>query len=317
MSVPETPRVFPRRLPETTRKQRRARALRIASVTTKHFGPIAYRRARKHELPPNFWVRPLRLTFEELGTTFLKYGQLIGSAPGVFGDDVADEFRSCLDTGPAVPFDQVKNVIEDELGMPLADAFAMFDPDPIGSASIAVVHRATTHDGHDVAVKVLRPGIEQRVAVDLDLLHPLLEVVARQTGDQLVGSLLQLFDGFRLQLGEELDLRNEARAMTHYRELLDLVDLPLVTVPEVRRVAVGLAGADDGVPRRRADRRPRRDRGTRHRSSSDRGASRPRVPADRDSMGQLSRRRTRRQPVAATRWTRRCDRLGHRRPTRP
>ena len=61
--------------------------------------------------------------------------------------------------------------------MPLDDAFKAFDPRPIGSASIAVVHRAMTHDGRDVAVKVLRPGFERRVAVDLDLLQPLLKNV--------------------------------------------------------------------------------------------------------------------------------------------
>ncbi|MEJ5255396.1 MAG: AarF/ABC1/UbiB kinase family protein [Acidimicrobiales bacterium] len=227
------PRVHPRRLPETTGRQLRGRALQIARVAAKHFTPLAYRRLRGQPLPDNAFARPLRLTFEELGTTFLKYGQLIGSAPGVFGEDFADEFRSCLDTGPVVPIDQVRATIEDELGMPLEDAFAAFDPEPIGRASIAVVHRARTHEGQDVAVKVLRPGIERRVAVDLDLFQPLLEIVARQTGDQMAGSLLQMFDGFRVQLGEELDLRNEARAMIHYRGLLEQVDLPLVTVPAV------------------------------------------------------------------------------------
>ncbi len=227
-----TPRVHPRRLPATTGRQVRARAFQIARVAAKHFAPLAYRRARHLPVPDNAFARPLRLTFEELGTTFMKFGQLIGSAPGVFGDDVADEFRSCLDTGPAVAFEQVRHTIEDELGMALDDAYRRFDPEPIGRASIAVVHRAMTHDGRDVAVKVLRPGIEQRIAVDLDLLQPLLELIVRQTGDQAAGSLLQMFEGFRLQLGEELDLRNEARAMEHYRGLLELVELPLVTVPE-------------------------------------------------------------------------------------
>lgn len=227
-----TPRVFPRHLPETTGRQLRRRASQIAWVSAKHFGPIAYRVARKKPIADNAFARPLRLTFEELGTTFMKFGQLVGSAPGVFGDEVADEFRSCLDTGPKVPFEEVRRIVEDDLGMALADAFAEFASEPLGRASIAVVHRARTHDGRDVAVKVLRPQVERRIAVDLDLLQPLLEVVVRQTGDQAVSSMLQMFEGFRAQLGEELDLRNEARAMLHYRELLELVDLPLVIVPE-------------------------------------------------------------------------------------
>jgi len=228
----DPPRVHPRRLPETTGRQLRGRAYKIARVSATHFAPLAYRAARKQPINETAYARPLRQTFEDLGTTFMKFGQLIGSAPGVFGDEVADEFRSCLDTGPAVPFEKVRHIIEDELGMALEEAFASFDPEPIGRASIAVVHRATTHDGRDVAVKVLRPGVERRVAIDLDLLQPLLDFVVRQTGEQSAGSLLQMFDGFRAQMGEELDLRNEARAMAHYRYLLELVDLPLIHVPE-------------------------------------------------------------------------------------
>ena len=63
-----------------------------------------------------------------------------------------------------------------------------------------------------MAVKVLRPDIEQVVATDLDLMQPLMEILVRLTGDQLAGSTLQLLDGFRVQIGEEMDLRNEARS---------------------------------------------------------------------------------------------------------
>jgi predicted unusual protein kinase regulating ubiquinone biosynthesis (AarF/ABC1/UbiB family) len=146
---------------------------------------------------------------------------------------MAAEFRGCLDTGLPVPFERVRRIVEDELGMPLEEAYATFEPEPIGRASIAVVHRATLHDGTDVAVKVLRPGIERRVSIDMDLFEPLLQVVARTTGEYVAGQLLQMLDGFRLQLGEELDLRNEARAIEHMAELLGIVDLPLVCVPEV------------------------------------------------------------------------------------
>lgn len=227
------PRVFPRRLPPTTPSQRRRRAAKITRVAARHFAPVLVAGARQRHLDPADWTVPLRRTFEDLGTTFLKFGQLVGSAPGVFGDDVAEGFRSCLDTGPAVAFDQVRDEVESTLGLPLEDAFASFDPEPIGRASIAVVHRARTHDGRDVAVKVLRPGVEFKVAVDLDLLQPLLEFVVRATGEQAAVSMLQQFDGFRQQLGEELDLRNESRAIDHYRDLLAQVELPLVTVPVV------------------------------------------------------------------------------------
>jgi predicted unusual protein kinase regulating ubiquinone biosynthesis (AarF/ABC1/UbiB family) len=151
----------------------------------------------------------------------------------VFGDSVATEFRTCLDTGHPVSFAQVRRVVEAELGMALEDAYSSFDEEPIGRASIAVVHKARLHDGTEVAVKVLRPSIERAVSVDMDLFEPLLAVIARTTGEYAAGQLVQMFGGFRLQLGEELDLRNEARAIRHMQKLLGAVELPLVTVPEV------------------------------------------------------------------------------------
>jgi len=229
--------VFPRYLAPATREDIGRRAAQIAWVTTKHFGPAVFHTARSEgrnaikQISPDAFARPLRLTFEELGTTFMKFGQLIASSPGVFGDEVAGEFRGCLDTGPAVPFDQVRRTVEGDLGMPLEEAFASFDPEPIGRASIAVVHRARLADGTDVAVKVLRPGIERRVSTDMDLFEPLLQIVARTTGEFVAGQMLQMLDGFRQQLGEELDLRNERRAIDHMAELLEIVDLPLVLVP--------------------------------------------------------------------------------------
>jgi predicted unusual protein kinase regulating ubiquinone biosynthesis (AarF/ABC1/UbiB family) len=228
--------VFPRYLAPARRPDIARRAAQIAVVATKHFTPLAVRTVRAGDprrLPLDAFAKPLRLTFEELGTTFMKFGQLIASSPGVFGDEVSAHFRSCLDTGPVVPFELVRRVVEADLGMPLEEAYARFDQVPIGRASIAVVHRARLRDGSEVAVKVLRPGIEKRVSIDMDLFEPLLEFVARMTGEYAAGQLLEMFDSFRMQLGEELDLRNEARAIHHMEDLLERVDLPLVTVPRV------------------------------------------------------------------------------------
>jgi predicted unusual protein kinase regulating ubiquinone biosynthesis (AarF/ABC1/UbiB family) len=251
-----TPRVFPRRLPRTTVADLLDRATRIALAVLTHFSPLVARsladRVLRRPEPPDAWARPLRRTFEDLGATFMKFGQLIGSSPGVFGDAAAAEFRSCLDTGPAVPFPAIREAVEHELGMPLEVAFSQFSETPIGRASIAVVHRAVTADGHPVAVKVLRPGVEHRVATDLDLFQPLLEVVARVTGEFAANQMVSMFQGFRVQIGEELDLRNEARAMTHYRSLLEEVDLPRVMVPEVHHELSGARVLTmeflDGVP---------------------------------------------------------------------
>ncbi len=233
-SDPRVPRVHARRLPQPTTSELLRRSSLIATVGARRFSGLALRQlrhARSGPLPLAVLARPLRRTFEDLGGTYMKFGQLVASSPGVFGEAFADEFRTCLDTGPSVPFETVRDIVESDLGMDLSDAFARFDEVPIGRASIAVVHQAALHDGRIVAVKVLRPGIEEVVATDLDLLQPLLELVARQTGDQAAGTLMQMFHGFREQIGEELDLRNESRALAAFALLLDEVDLPSLVVP--------------------------------------------------------------------------------------
>ena len=190
-----------------------------------------FRGALKGDVDIAVLGRPLRESFERAGGTFVKFGQIIASSPGLFGDDLANEFRSCLDTGPVVPFDEVREIVEVELGRRLEEVFATFETTPIGRASIAVVHRATLLDGTPVAVKVLRPGIEHLVATDLDVMQPLFEVMVRQTGAQIAGATLQQLDGLRTQIGEELDLRNEVRALQYFRQLAADAGLDKIVVP--------------------------------------------------------------------------------------
>jgi hypothetical protein len=197
-------------------------------------------------------IRALRRVFEDLGGTFIKFGQLIGSAPSIFGDDVADEFRAFLDAGPAVPFADVASTVESELGCPLADVFADFDREPMAAASLAVVHRATLDDGRQVVVKVLRPGVEHLIATDLAILGPIFTFVARQVAVGIASTLPGVIIGLRDQISEELDLRNEARSMRWFIGLRDAMGLHRVHVPEPhealssRRVLV--MDFVDGVP---------------------------------------------------------------------
>jgi predicted unusual protein kinase regulating ubiquinone biosynthesis (AarF/ABC1/UbiB family) len=116
--------------------------------------------------------------------------------------------------------------------MRLDEAFAEFNPDPIGRASIAVVHWGRLHDGRSVAVKVLRPEIDRHVAVDLSLMQPLFVLLCRMTGAQIAGSMLQQLDALHLQIGEELDLRNEARALVRFGTLIAELGFERVVVPE-------------------------------------------------------------------------------------
>src|ERR1700689_940933 len=158
----DVPRIYTRRLPDPTHRELLRRSRTIAKVVAIHFTPTAFRQLRtirQGPLPAAQLARPLRKSFQDLGGTFMKFGQIIASSPGMFGDEVADEFRACLDTGPPVPFPEVRQRVEEDLGRPFKSVFAAFETEPIGTASIAVVHRARLHDGRVVAVKVLRPGI--------------------------------------------------------------------------------------------------------------------------------------------------------------
>jgi predicted unusual protein kinase regulating ubiquinone biosynthesis (AarF/ABC1/UbiB family) len=206
-----------------------ARLAHISALGTRYFAPVAGRRMLRREGGGPAAARRL---FERLGATYVKFGQFIASAPGIVGEDVAEEFRDCLDRGAPVAFADVRRTIESELGARLEDVFATFEDTPTASASIAVVHTATLPGGERVAVKVLRPGIEKTVATDLAIMERLSRFWAARGIDQMY-NIVGLVVGLRLQIAEELDLRNEARTMGVFRGLYEDYGLDLLVVPEV------------------------------------------------------------------------------------
>jgi predicted unusual protein kinase regulating ubiquinone biosynthesis (AarF/ABC1/UbiB family) len=233
-------------LPHVSSQWARRRRIQVMASVGRHLGPTV-RRRRKDEV-----ARAARRTFDDLGATFTKFGQLVGSAGSLFGEDVAAEFRACLDRGPAVPFAKVRAAVEADLGRPLHEVFATFGERPIAAASIAVVHRATMLDGRDVAVKVLRPHIEDVIATDMAVMRPIADFLGRQVAVGIAGVLPGLIDGLTQQLREELDLRNEARALDWFRGVVATMDLPRMRVPEPIHAASGRRVLTmeflDGVP---------------------------------------------------------------------
>jgi hypothetical protein len=222
------PVVRPVELPVPSRREVAARVGFGVRAASRHL--LAARRRGRLDQPAVAGV--VRRTFDDLGGTFVKFGQLVASAPSLFGDEVAAEFRGCLDGGPAVPFAAVAEVIERDLGAPVSSLYASIDPVPVAAASLAVVHRATLPDGTPVAVKILRPGIEQRVAADLAVLEPVCGFLARQVAVGVAGTLEGLVAGVRDQLREELDLRNEADAARWFDAVLESIDAREVCVPD-------------------------------------------------------------------------------------
>src|SRR6476659_9914352 len=106
-------------------------------------------------------IRQIPQTFADLGPTYVKFGQIIASSPGAFGEQMSREFRSLLDAVPTADPEEVHKLFQEELGEEPAKLFKTFDDKPFASASIAQVHYATLHSGEEVVVKIQRPGIRR------------------------------------------------------------------------------------------------------------------------------------------------------------
>lgn len=172
----------------------------------------------------------LRFVLEELGPTFVKLGQLLSSRPDVVPADVAAELAELQDHVPPVPFEAVRSAVEEELAGSLEHIFAHFDLEPLAAASIGQVHKATLRDGTPVAVKVLRPGIEQVIETDLEILADLARLATERL--PLEGLSPQGFvDEFRRVLRREMDFRLEAAASERFRDMF--ADDERIVVPKV------------------------------------------------------------------------------------
>jgi predicted unusual protein kinase regulating ubiquinone biosynthesis (AarF/ABC1/UbiB family) len=171
-----------------------------------------------------------RRALEELGTTYIKLGQLLSSRPDLLPDVYIEELGKLVDAVPPVPFDQIRRVIAEELP---ADVFVRIDPEPIAAASIAQVHGALLKSGREVIVKVRRPGIEDKVTLDLALLRSTAELLERRSERAQLAQARALADELETHLRAELDFVEEA----HNTELVSslLADFGNLVVPEVIR----------------------------------------------------------------------------------
>jgi ubiquinone biosynthesis protein len=173
-------------------------------------------------------VRFVRL-LAALGPTYIKLGQILSMRRDLLPSDWIEELETLQDNAPEISFDAVRTVVEEGLGVPLAQVFAKFDEKPLAMASIAQIHRATTHGGEHVVVKVQRPGIDDKLRGDLDLLFLAAQVLEASIDEMQLLGISQVVEEFEKGLLEELDFGVEIANMLEARAFLDPVRS--VTVP--------------------------------------------------------------------------------------
>jgi ubiquinone biosynthesis protein len=182
---------------EVTRVARRNRLLRVLG----EIGLVGDRPATREG------AREFRLALEELGTAFVKLGQLLSSRPDLLPDVYIEELSKLVDEVPPIPFAALEGTFQRALG---DDVFVRIDPEPLAAASIAQIHSALVKDGREVVVKVRRPGIVEQVERDLDLLRSTARLAEKSSEAARLLQLEPLADEVETHLRAELDFREEA-----------------------------------------------------------------------------------------------------------
>jgi ubiquinone biosynthesis protein len=173
----------------------------------------------------------LREMLDELGPTFVKFGQLLSTRPDVLPPDIIAELRGLQDDVRSFPFEHVEQVIEEDLSLSLDKLFLDFDERPIAAASIGQVHRATLPNGKQVAVKVQRPGAPRQIEADLALLYQAARIAKERVRALDFIDARQLVDEFARSIRHELDYRLEARNADAFHR--NFAGHPHVHVPRV------------------------------------------------------------------------------------
>src|SRR3954470_17576021 len=200
----------------------------IAQVAVRHGFGYFFERHRLTDLFP--WTgtdgkeevpsergRHLREMLDELGPTFVKFGQLLSTRPDIVPPDIVLELQKLQDAVTAVPFADVRKVVEQELGLTIEQAFLEFDERPTAAASIGQVHRAVLPNGERVAVKVQRPNAPRQIESDIALLYQAARLAKERVRALDFIDAEQVVDEFSRSIRAELDYRAEARNAEAFR----------------------------------------------------------------------------------------------------
>lgn len=211
----------------------------IGAVLVKHgWGHAIQRIGLAHLLRPRGEVSPATETptrlvhaLEELGPTFIKFGQLLSTRPDLIPKDYVVALSKLQDTAPTIPIEQVKQVIFEEFGHSVEELLASFDEEPIAAASLGQVHAASLDDGSEVIVKVQRPGISSIIDSDIEILYVLAKLLESRWERAKTYGIADVVDEFAITIREELDYTREAHNTQRLKE--NLAREKYVRLPEV------------------------------------------------------------------------------------
>jgi len=175
--------------------------------------------------------RRFRMAFEELGPTFVKLGQILSTRVDIFDAEWIEEFEELQSNVAPIPVASIDELIESYLGRPMGEVFRSFDSVPVGSASIAQVHKAVLSDGETVAVKIKRPDIEPVIQADLRILTHLAGLIESEIPEVRRYQPVQMVQYFARSLAKETDLSVELRYMQRFGQTFD--SDPFVRIPRV------------------------------------------------------------------------------------
>ena len=161
----------------------------------------------------------IRLALEELGPTFIKFGQVISTRPDLVPDDVLTELKQLRENVPPFSSEVAISRVESAIGLPVANAFASFTTEPLAAGSLAQVHRATHLNGQELAIKILRPGITAEIERDISLMHEFAVLIERYIPEAQVFDPIGLVSHFARAIRRELNLSREARTLEEFHRL--------------------------------------------------------------------------------------------------
>jgi ubiquinone biosynthesis protein len=181
---------------------------------------IPRRWRRRRDIPGDDMTnaRRLRLALEDMGPTFIKFGQILSTRSDILPPQYLEELSYLQDKVAPVSWEEARLVVEEELGAPVGELFAQVDPVPIASASLAQVHCARLLGGKEVVVKIQRPNIEKTVNLDLDIIYDLAQTAQQRISAASRFEVADLAEEFASALRTEMDFRREAWNADKFRE---------------------------------------------------------------------------------------------------